>query len=74
VEVLPGEVGDDRVQALVVPAQVVAERADAELVAAELGLELEPPAGAPVEAVVLGGEVEEPSSGQGQNFIFEIVS
>ena len=73
-EVLAGEIGDDREQAVGVAAQVVAERGDAELVAGELRLELEAPPGAPVEAVVLGGEVEEPSSGHGQNFIFEMAS
>ncbi len=72
VEILAGEIGHHREQHTLVAAQVLAERAHAEIVAGELRLELEPAAGARVEVVVLGGEIEKMT--RHQNFILEMAS
>ena len=73
-EILAGEIGEHGEQRAAPPAQELAERAHAEVVAGELGLELELAAGRRVEVVVLGGEVEEVARRHAQNFIFEIAS
>jgi len=65
VEVLAREIGEQREQRALAPAQELAERADPEVVAGEPGLELEPAARRRVEVMVFGGEVEEMTGGQG---------
>src|SRR6185436_17926164 len=65
VEVLAREIGEQREQRALAPAQELAERAHAEVVAGEPGLELELAVRHRVEVVVFGGEVEEMSSRHG---------
>ena len=72
-EILAGQVGEHREQRAAPPAQELAERAHAEVVAGELGLELELAARRGVEVMILGGEVEEVAR-RHQNFIFEMAS
>ena len=64
-EVLAGEVRHHREQGAAPAAQIVAELRDAEVIAGELGLELERRAGALVEVMVLGREVEDAALGHG---------
>src|SRR2546426_7695032 len=65
VEVLARDIDQHAEQLAVQAAQVLAERRDAEVVAGELRLQLEPRPGAAVEVMVLGREVENAPCGHG---------